>query len=150
MTTPTSETIRLRLTEFVVDPNDPDVMRRVLEVRVDVLTFTDGELQLWRDGTELHSFPLASVAAVELGSGKVPAAGKTYSVEEIRKQHGNAYQRWTPEDEQLLLELHVGGEGVETLAQRFDRQPGAIRARLVKLGAVVDEAPAKQADRPPF
>ncbi|WP_329377011.1 hypothetical protein [Streptomyces sp. NBC_01716] len=144
-------TIRLRLADFAVDPNDPDVMRRVLEVQADVLTFADGELRLWLDGTEVYSSLLGSVVAIEFPRETVASSSKTYSVDEVRRRHGKAYQRWTPEDEQLLLQLHAAGEEVEGLAQRFDRQPSAIRARLVRLGALAEGGtPVRQADSPPF
>ncbi|MFC9606269.1 hypothetical protein ACFTTN_22745 [Streptomyces niveus] len=144
-------TVRLRLADFVMDPNDPDVMRRVLEVQADVLTFTDGQLRFWLDGTEVYSSPLGSVMAVEFPRETVASPPKTYSVNEVRRQHGKAYQRWTPDDEQLLLQFHAAGEEVEVLARRFDRQPSAIRARLVKLGALAEDgAPMGQVDSPPF
>ncbi|MGW1997453.1 helix-turn-helix domain-containing protein [Embleya sp. NPDC001921] len=111
------------------------------------MTFEDGTTTFRLEGVEVCDFPSASLGSVELiaapdtntnagrpASGVDEAAGKAYSVEEIRKRHGNAYQRWTPEDEQLLLELHAAGHGIDELARRFDRQPSAIRARLGKLG----------------
>ncbi|MFI1386686.1 helix-turn-helix domain-containing protein [Embleya sp. NPDC020886] len=137
--------LRLRFKEFVADPADPDAMCRELDLRADLLTFEDGTTTFWLDGVEVCDFPSSALGSVELiparetsvgqpASRKDEAADKAYSVEEIRTRHTNAYQRWTPEDEQLLLELHAAGHGLVELARRFDRQPSAIRSRLGKLG----------------
>ncbi|MFF7249838.1 helix-turn-helix domain-containing protein [Embleya sp. NPDC008237] len=141
------QVFRLRFKEFVVDPADPDVTCRELDLHADLLTFEDGTTTFWLEGVEMCDFPSALLGSVELipvpdtntnvrkrTASADEAAGKAYSVEEIRKRHGNAYQRWTPEDEQLLLELHAAGHGIDELARRFDRQPSAIRSRLGKLG----------------
>lgn len=126
--------VRLQLHDFVLDPKDPDVMRKVLTVEADVLTFDEGTVIFWLRGVEVATFPWSAVRAVELASSAPSAAARAYSVDEVRKRHGNAYQRWTQEDEQLLVELHSSGHGVEALARRFSRQPSAIRSRLTKLG----------------
>ncbi|MGW4881809.1 hypothetical protein ACWEPI_35270 [Streptomyces sp. NPDC004262] len=138
--------IRLRFSEFVVDPSDADVMRRVLDVEANLLTFEGGSITFWLRGVEVCSFPSSVLDGVELPVGSEPAS-RVYSVNEIRKQHSKAYERWTPEDDQLLLRLHAAGSGVDELAERFARQPSAIRSRLVKLGVEgFPESPAS----PPF
>ncbi|MFE2867030.1 hypothetical protein [Embleya sp. NPDC059259] len=139
------QVFRLRFKEFVVNPTDPDLTCRELDLHADLLTFEDGTTTFWLEGIEVCDFPSASLGSVELitapdtnvrkpASNVDETADKAYSVEEIRTRHANAYQRWTPEDEQLLLELHAAGHGPDELARRFDRQPSAIRARLGKLG----------------
>lgn len=120
-------------------------MRRVLDVEADLLTFDGGSVAFWLRGVEVCSFPSSVLSGVELPLESVPAA-QAYSVDEVRKQHPNAYQRWTPEDEQLLLQLHASGSGVDELASRFARQPSAIRSRLAKLG--VGELPEQSQDSP--
>jgi hypothetical protein len=52
---------------------------------------------------------------------------------EIKAQHPNAYERWVPEDDSLLAEMHKAGTAIEAMAERFRRQPSAIRSRLAKL-----------------
>ncbi|MGW2492802.1 SANT/Myb-like DNA-binding domain-containing protein [Streptomyces sp. NPDC001606] len=141
--------VRLRFTDFVVDPQDPDIMRRTMDVEADVITFDAQSVCLWLQGVEVKSLPLSSLAAIELPQGDSTALSKAYSVEKIRTHHANAYQRWTPEDEQLLLKLHSEGHDPESLARRFQRQPSAIRARLEKLGAETTETTEHQAG-PPF
>lgn len=66
--------------------------------------------------------------------GKDGAGGKTYSVEEIRATHRNAYAPWTEGDDVRLEQEARAGGSVEGLARRFGRNAGAIRARLRKLG----------------
>ncbi|MCD7445629.1 hypothetical protein K4B79_46575 [Streptomyces lincolnensis] len=134
--------IRLRFSEFVVDPSDADVMRRVLDVEADLLTFEGGSITFWLRGVEVCSFPSSVLDGVELPVGLEPAS-RVYSVDEVRKQYPKAYERWTPEDDQLLLRLHTSGSGVDELTERFARQPSAIRSRLAKLGMEgLPEAPA--------
>ncbi|WP_221888602.1 hypothetical protein, partial [Streptomyces sp. WAC 01420] len=138
--------IRLRFSEFVVDPSDADVMRRVLDVEADLLTFEGGSITFWLRGLEVGSFPSSVLDGVELPVGSAPAS-RVYSVDEVRKQYPKAYERWTPEDDQLLLlRLHASGSGVDELAERFARQPSAIRSRLAKLG--VEGSPESPAPPP--
>ncbi|MFI5877618.1 hypothetical protein ACIBAH_35405 [Streptomyces sp. NPDC051445] len=137
--------IRLRFSEFVVDPSDADVMRRVLEVEADLLTFEGDSITFWLQGVEVCSFPSSVLSRVELLVRSEPAS-RVYSVDEVRKQHPKAYERWAPEDDQLLLRLHASGSGVDELAERFARQPSAIRSRLAKLG--VEKLPESPASPP--
>jgi len=54
-------------------------------------------------------------------------------VEAIKKKYPKAYQKWTPEEENLLLEKYQNGASLIQLAQEFERQPSAISGRLFKL-----------------
>ena len=47
--------------------------------------------------------------------------------------HSNAYAKWTEADDKKLLELHSMGKSVSELCEFFDRNDGAIRARINKL-----------------
>ncbi|MEV7616585.1 hypothetical protein [Streptomyces sp. NPDC089799] len=133
----TGPQMRLRFNDFMPDPNDPDIMRRVVDIQADVMTFENGMAILWLHGTEVGSFPLDALR--EAGFTPSPARAvpqpdnRAYTVEQVRKQHGNAYQRWTEEDDRQLLELHASGHDADALARHFSRQPSAIRARLAKL-----------------
>ncbi len=44
----------------------------------------------------------------------------------------NQGQRWTPKDDQLLLEEYKNGKSIKELSKLFSRSSGAIRARLLK------------------
>lgn len=59
---------------------------------------------------------------------------KAHDVNEIRKEHPRAYEKWDPEEEEALGVKYREGLSVSELAIIFQRQPGAIRSRLVKLG----------------
>ena len=61
-----------------------------------------------------------------------------YDVEEIRRQHPQAYARWSSEDDERLQEMYVVGKGVAELARHFGRNEGAIWSRLKKLGLAPD------------
>lgn len=53
---------------------------------------------------------------------------------EARKTRRRAYMPWTPKEDGRLEERVREGACVHTLAAEFERQPGAIRSRLKKLG----------------
>ncbi|MFF6787448.1 hypothetical protein ACFY9C_00005 [Streptomyces filamentosus] len=159
MTDVTGPQVRLRLNDFVPDPDDPDVLRRVIDVQADVMTFENGIVTLWLQGTEVGSFPVDSLKEAKLTGSvqSVPAQAaprpdtRAYTVAQVRAQHGNAYQRWTETDDQRLLELHAAGHDAESLARAFSRQPSAIHARLSKLGVPgVKSEPQPQPLIPPF
>lgn len=57
---------------------------------------------------------------------------KAYSVDDIRRKHPNAYQKWTPDEDKRLKEEF--NANISKLARLFQRQEGAIRSRLTKLG----------------
>ena len=63
-------------------------------------------------------------------------------IEEVRKEHPNAYQPWTKEDEELLVALFNDGKTVIELSKSFQRNEGGIKARLEKLGLAIKEIAA--------
>lgn len=58
---------------------------------------------------------------------------KAYSVEEIRKEHGQAYMPWSEDEDEKLELLFCEGKSVKELASIFERKEGAIRSRIKKL-----------------
>ncbi len=58
---------------------------------------------------------------------------KSYDVKEIRKTHGKAYAKWTPERDDLLTELFCNGYTTSEMAEQLGRSKGAIRSRIKKL-----------------
>lgn len=60
-----------------------------------------------------------------------------------RRKHPNAYAPWTHEQEQTLAELHESGMSISQIANEMGRRPGAITARLEKLG-LIDERPSRR------
>ncbi len=76
----------------------------------------------WRHGK--HSVKKANDAEV------APQKG----FEEIRAKYPKAYERWTEEEDANLKQAYQKCKEIETLANTFQRQPGSIRSRLMKLG----------------
>ena len=54
-------------------------------------------------------------------------------------QAENAGKPWTQEDERLLCKMYDAGSGEEELCAQFKRTPGAIAARLVRLGKIQEQ-----------
>jgi len=61
---------------------------------------------------------------------------KSYSVDAIRKDHPNAYVKWSPEDDKKLKNGFLSGKDATSLAEVFKRKIGAIRSRLKKIGLI--------------
>ncbi|SFU42085.1 Protein of unknown function [Pustulibacterium marinum] len=64
---------------------------------------------------------------------KIHSDEKSYSVDEKRKTHPNAYRPWTHEDDNRLELLYCEGKSTIELSQLFGRNKGAIRSRIKKL-----------------
>ena len=60
--------------------------------------------------------------------------GKTFSVELVRTQYGDAYKPWTPEQDKKLTEMFNNNNSDSEIIKHFGRNAGAIRSRLRKLG----------------
>jgi hypothetical protein len=67
---------------------------------------------------------------------------KAYDVDAIRAEYPAAYARWTPEEDERLLEERDRGRTVDELADLLGRQPGGIRSRLRHHGRPDDDPPA--------
>ena len=55
-------------------------------------------------------------------------------LEKRRTEHKNAYRPWTSAEESELKQCFDRGDRVKDMAERLGREPGAIRARIKKLG----------------
>lgn len=62
------------------------------------------------------------------------AGGKT--LDEYQKADPRAYEKWTEEEEDALLELMKIGHTIRSTADLLQRKPSAIRSRLDKLKAL--------------
>lgn|SRR3989338_2949101 len=58
---------------------------------------------------------------------------KTYSIDDAKKKHANAYEPWTTEDDDKLERLYADGTPVKELSEEFGRNKGAIQSRIKKL-----------------
>lgn len=70
---------------------------------------------------------------------------KAYGVDQIREDHADAYQTWTPEEDNQLAAQYNQGIDINDLAKTFQRQSSAIRSRLSKLGLIPLHAENKKA-----
>ena len=75
---------------------------------------------------EEQAHPAGRLARAQ-GSGDADHLGQ------IRRRFPKAYERWTREEDDELRRLHEAGCGERELADRFGRQPSAIRSRIAKL-----------------
>lgn len=64
---------------------------------------------------------------------KIASLNKSYSLDDIREKHPQAYQPWSLEDDEKLETLFCEGKSVKELASFFERNDGAIRSRIKKL-----------------
>ena len=58
------------------------------------------------------------------------------NVTEIRKEFPKAFAPWSANEDNQLAALFRRGEQLERIAEIHQRKPGAIRARLEKLGLI--------------
>jgi ATP-dependent DNA helicase RecQ len=76
-------------------------------------------------------------ARQDMPSGEMPPPLSSAAADErlaaIKQQHLRAYEKWTQEEDSVLLSLHAAGTPPSELAAHFQRQPSAIRSRLAKL-----------------
>ena len=102
---------------------------------------TDGVigLQLRIDGTQAHLAMIEQVvhdlqtALFGAASTHPPGTGR---IDAIRQQLPRAYQPWSEDEEQRLLERWDAGESIALIAQALERGAGAVRSRLIRLGRI--------------
>jgi len=80
----------------------------------------------------IEEFQLAMTQAIA-NVRKLREPSKANSLDDVRKVHPKAYEKWTPEDDHHLWALHRSGCSIKELSAEFDRNPGAIESRLRKL-----------------
>jgi hypothetical protein len=92
------------------------------------ISFADNELVVWNEGAELARFTASDVQTMDFG----PAVS-SFSIDEVRATHRNAYAKWTAEEDALLLDLARKSTNVIDIAALFGRQESAIESRLARL-----------------
>ena len=55
-------------------------------------------------------------------------------VEKIREKHPRAYEPWSEEEESRLINMYQTGDSIRSISSALQRQRGAIRSRIEKLG----------------
>lgn len=61
---------------------------------------------------------------------------KSYSLDEKRKEHGNAYLPWEEKADEILVNFYNEGKSIKEIAEIMERSYGAIHSRLKKLGII--------------
>jgi len=64
------------------------------------------------------------------------AKGKFLSLDELRKRYPRAYVEWTDREDNSLAEMFKKGAKIDDIARQHQRQPGAVRIRLRRLGLI--------------
>ncbi|MFJ8026036.1 hypothetical protein [Streptomyces sp. NPDC096311] len=82
-------------------------------------------------GLKLVPYPSDLVPAQKAVT--APEQPKAYTVEEKRQAHPRAYERWTPEEDARLSELHACNTPVSDMARELGRNEGAITSRLERI-----------------
>ena len=85
-------------------------------------------------------FPDRPLAPEEAGS-KPPETSATGTkpgyenrIKSVKDQYPQAYERWNEAEEERLRHLRDQGCSVKQISKELQRQPGAVRSRLGKLG----------------
>ena len=91
-------------------------------------------------GLEFEGFHFKLVATVvfpnDLEAAEEPQTSNLSGLSYMERQkllHSNAYAKWTPNEDSKLLGLLAKGLSTKELANEFERNEGAIRARIKKL-----------------
>lgn len=58
----------------------------------------------------------------------------------IRAEYPKAYEKWMEGEDELLKQKFGEGANTEELSKIFQRQPSAIRSRLIKLGLATEQS----------
>lgn len=107
------------------------------DVAADLLTFDDDAVVLWAREAEIGRYSRPRVTALDLTVAAPEPKGRSVAaqerLDELRRNHPNAYLAWTPEQEDQLRSRYAAGATIAELAGELGRQPGGIEARLEKL-----------------
>lgn len=134
-------TIRIRDTgiratqvlELLAAGHSPDQVCRHLPK----VTLTDilGVLQLAHDILANHVTPddeITVTSSIVLRA----MSGRVIDVSKVREAYPRAYEKWSPAEDTELVNLFKNRVPINDIAARLKRQPGAVTARLIKLGHI--------------
>ncbi|MBE0415472.1 MAG: hypothetical protein IBX36_02900 [Dehalococcoidia bacterium] len=95
-----------------------------------------GKVASWMQVTGIYTFPdyLGGKSFADFEATMRSSEAKAYDVKEIREKYSKAYTKWTEDEDNSLRNEYLRGKTVEGLARDFQRKPGAIRSRLLRLG----------------
>jgi ATP-dependent DNA helicase RecQ len=114
-------------------PLSPEEMRRLYGVgERKFMKYGDRFLDVIRQ----HCSAASSARTAPGGTYESPAEDKAHSAEKTRRDHPNASAPWSKEEDESLKAGYLRGRSVSSLAKVLDRNEGAIRWRLRKLGLI--------------
>jgi hypothetical protein len=98
------------------------------EVESTLITIDEGTAMCWRIGeaAPVARFGLDQVLSIHVDDPMARA----------RKEHPNAYRRWTDEEESTVVAAFERGDTVKEIAAATGRRVGGIRSRLISLGLI--------------
>ncbi|MFF1571942.1 hypothetical protein ACFVWR_04285 [Leifsonia sp. NPDC058292] len=113
----------------------------VIDVDSSLMTIDDGVIAWWRSESEeaVARWRLDEVVGVQVLVED--------PIQRARREHPNAYRRWTIEEEAAVVEAFARGEAVKEIAAATGRRVGGIRSRLIALG-VIEPAPGDRVSVP--
>ncbi|MFF0264794.1 hypothetical protein [Kribbella sp. NPDC004536] len=106
------------------------------DVPADLMTFDDGAVIFWQKGEEVGRHRQSRIRSLE----PINPNSMTRRIQKARRTAPNAFRRWTPEDEQTLIEGFHNGTPYLDLAETLGRQEGGIISRLRDLGFLDEDA----------
>ncbi len=85
----------------------------------------------------MHAHFIRSVGGKEIAAGEKESENELEKpFDKLRKEHPQAFRRWTDEEEKKLKDLFKRDAAIPELAKLLGRKQGGIRARLEKLGLI--------------
>jgi len=66
--------------------------------------------------------------------------GKFKSLDEVRRDSGRAFEKWSEEEEDEMVRLYKAEEKIAQIAKHLKRSYGSIRARLIRVGLISESA----------
>lgn len=141
-------TIRIRDTgvratqilELLAVGNSPDQITH----QIPKVTVTDvlGVIQLAHDILANHVAPddeITITSSIVLRA----MSGRVIDISKVREEYPRAYEKWGPAEDAELVKLYQNRTRTEDISARLKRQPGAITARLMKLGHIKSKSRAE-------
>jgi hypothetical protein len=68
---------------------------------------------------------------------QIPVKPAGLTISQLKAQQGkNAYEKWTPDEEQRVIDMHKQGMSFSEIAALINRGEGAVKSRLKKKGVI--------------
>lgn len=64
----------------------------------------------------------------------VVKGGQFKSMDELKKDHPRAFEKWTEQEHADVERMFKAGDSIKVIAEKLQRSYGSIKARLIKMG----------------